>query len=108
MNDEEDFITITLRCRVKGRSYQKTYLPENPSNLLPVLKQEGWRFAQKGKRSLPVCPRHYPLVKIIDTSLKYHQEFVCLGPRYSPAASAALHSASRDFPLPIVPFWNDR
>lgn len=53
---------ITVRCRVKDWGYQKTYLPENPSDLLAVLKEEGWRFAQKGKRSLPVCPKkHYPM-----------------------------------------------
>ena len=50
---------ITVRCRVKGCTYQKTYLPENPSDLFPVLKKDGWRFAQKGKRTLPVCRKHY-------------------------------------------------
>ena len=57
--DEDDPITITVRCRVTGCGYQKTYLPENPSDLLSVLKDEGWRFAQKGKRTLPVCQKHY-------------------------------------------------
>jgi hypothetical protein len=61
MHDEDDPIAITVRCRVKGCDYQKTYLPENPSDVLPVLTQEGWRFVQKGKRSLAVCPKkHYP------------------------------------------------
>jgi hypothetical protein len=59
MNDDDDPITITLRCRVKDCGYQKTYLPENPSDLLPVLEHEGWRFAQRGHKSLPVCPKHY-------------------------------------------------
>ena len=59
MHDEEDLITITVRCRVKDCGHQKTYLPGNLSDLLPVLKQEGWRFAQKGKRTFAVCPKHY-------------------------------------------------
>jgi hypothetical protein len=59
MHDEEDLITITVRCRVKDCGSQKTYLPENPSDLLPILKEEGWRFAQQGKRTPPVCPRQY-------------------------------------------------
>jgi hypothetical protein len=59
MNDDDDPITITLRCRVKNCGYQKAYLPKNPSDLLPVLKGDGWRFAQKGKRTLPVCAKHY-------------------------------------------------
>ena len=50
---------VTLRCRVKGCGYTKSYLPENPSDLLPVLEREGWRFAKRGDKSLPVCPRHY-------------------------------------------------
>jgi hypothetical protein len=60
MNDEDDPITITVRCRVAGCGYQKTYLPENPSDLMLVLKGEGCRFAQKGKPSLAVCPKRYP------------------------------------------------
>ncbi len=59
MNDKDDPITITVRCRVKGCGCQKTYLPENPSDLLPILQREGWRFAQRGRKSLPVCPKHY-------------------------------------------------
>jgi hypothetical protein len=59
MNDEDNPITITVRCRVKDCGYQKTYLPENPSDLFPVLQREGWRFAQRGRKSLPICPKHY-------------------------------------------------
>jgi hypothetical protein len=59
MNDEDDPITITVRCGVSGGGYQRIYLPENPSDLLPVLQREGWRFAQRGRKSLPVCPKHY-------------------------------------------------
>jgi hypothetical protein len=60
MDDEDDLITITIRRRVKDCGYQKTCLTENPSDLLPILIQEGWRFAQKGKHTLPICPKHYP------------------------------------------------
>jgi len=49
MNHEDDPITIIVRRHVTGCSYQKTYWPENPSDLPPALKQEGWLFVQKGK-----------------------------------------------------------
>jgi len=45
MNDEADPMTITVCCRSKDCGYQKTYLPENSSDILPVLKREGWLFA---------------------------------------------------------------
>jgi hypothetical protein len=57
--DEEDDMTITVHCRVTGCGYTKTYLPENPSDLLPVLEREGWRWVRRGRKSLPVCPKHY-------------------------------------------------
>ena len=60
MHGDDDLITITVRCRVKGCPYQKTYLLENPSDLMPITKEDGWCFAQKGKRSLPICGKHYP------------------------------------------------
>jgi hypothetical protein len=59
MNDIMEDRAVTIRCRVKDCGYQKTYLPENPSDLLPVLEREGWRFAKLGDKSLPVCPQHY-------------------------------------------------
>jgi len=59
MHDEEDLTTITVRCRIKDCGYRRTYLPENSSDLLPILKGGGWRFAHQGERTLPVCPRQY-------------------------------------------------
>jgi hypothetical protein len=59
MYDEDDPITITVRCRTAGCGYQKTYLPETPSDLTAVLQDEGWRFAQKGELTLPICAKHY-------------------------------------------------
>jgi hypothetical protein len=35
MHGDDDLITITVRYRVKGCPYQKTYLLENPSDLSP-------------------------------------------------------------------------
>jgi|RhiMetdeSRZDD1v2_1073273.scaffolds.fasta_scaffold1783437_2 hypothetical protein len=47
MHGDDDLITITVRCRVKGCPYQKTYLLENPSDLMPIPKEDGWRFDRR-------------------------------------------------------------
>jgi len=57
--EEEDGITITVRCRVTGCGHAKTFPPENPNDLLTVLEREGWRFVQRGRKSLPVCPKKH-------------------------------------------------
>jgi hypothetical protein len=50
---------LTIRCRVKGCGFQWTYVHDSPTTILRILEQRGWRFVQRGCKSLPVCPKHY-------------------------------------------------
>ena len=61
MNDEDDPRTITVGCRVKGCGYIKSYLPENPSDLLPVLQREVGGLPSEAARA---CGSALDIIKI--------------------------------------------
>jgi hypothetical protein len=34
-------------------------MADRPMTVLHILEAQGWRFAKRGDKSLPVCPKHY-------------------------------------------------
>jgi hypothetical protein len=35
------------------------YEHDSPIAILQLMREHGWRFAQRGRKSLPVCGNHY-------------------------------------------------
>jgi hypothetical protein len=61
MEDELDNPkTVTIRCRIRGCGFIAEYEHNSPTAILRLMREYGWRVAQLGRKSLAICPKHYP------------------------------------------------